>query len=66
MCGVPFTDYAFARQIMIMDRFEREAMASGVIAVQDLDRLHTYWEQANADGDFFASMSMMLVSGRKP
>jgi len=66
MCGVPFTDYFFARQIMIMDRFEQEAMASGVITVQDLDRLHTCWEQANAEGDFFASMSMMLVSGHKP
>jgi ubiquinone/menaquinone biosynthesis C-methylase UbiE len=66
MCGVPFTDYAFARQILIMDRCEREAVASGVVAVHDLDRLHTCWEQANAEGDFFASMSMMLVSGRKP
>jgi ubiquinone/menaquinone biosynthesis C-methylase UbiE len=66
MCGVPFTDYAFARQIMIMDRFEQEVIASGAVAVQDLDRLHTCWEKANADGDFFASMSMMLVSGRKP
>jgi ubiquinone/menaquinone biosynthesis C-methylase UbiE len=66
MCGVPFTDYAFARQMLIMDRCEREALASGVVAVHDLDRLHRCWEQANAEGDFFASMSMMLVSGRKP
>jgi ubiquinone/menaquinone biosynthesis C-methylase UbiE len=66
MCGVPFTDYAFARQIMIMDRFEQEAIASGAVTVQDLDRLHTCWEKTNADGDFFASMSMMLVLGRKP
>jgi len=66
MCGVPFTDYAFARQVMIMDRFEREAAVSGVVSAQDLDRLHTCWEQAHADGVFFASVSMMLVSGRKP
>jgi ubiquinone/menaquinone biosynthesis C-methylase UbiE len=66
MCGVPFTDYAYARRVMIMDRFEREAAVSGVVSAQDLDRLHTCWEQANADGVFFASMSMMLVSGRKP
>jgi ubiquinone/menaquinone biosynthesis C-methylase UbiE len=65
MCGVPFTDYAFARQVMIMDRFEREVMASGIVTAQDLDRLHTCWEQANVDGAFFASMSMILVSGRK-
>jgi len=66
MCGVPLTDYAFARQLWIMDRFESEAMASGVIAVGDLNRLHTDWEQANDNGAFFASMSMILVSGRKP
>jgi len=66
MCGVPFTDYAHARQIMLLDRFEREAVVSGVVAAPDLDRLHTCWEQAHADGAFFASMSMILVSGRKP
>jgi ubiquinone/menaquinone biosynthesis C-methylase UbiE len=66
LCGVPFTDYALARQVLIMDRAEREAVASGVITAQDLDRLHAWWKQANADGVFFASMSMMLVSGRKP
>ena len=64
--GVPFTDYAFARQTLLMDRVEREAMASGVAGVQDVDRLHTCWEEANADGAFFASVSMMLVSGLKP
>jgi ubiquinone/menaquinone biosynthesis C-methylase UbiE len=66
MCGVPFTDYALARQVMILDRYEPQAVASGVVTAQDLDRLHTSWEQANADGGFFASMSMILVSGRKP
>jgi ubiquinone/menaquinone biosynthesis C-methylase UbiE len=66
MCGVSFTDYAFARQVMLMDRCEREAVASGVMSSQDLERLHACWEQADADGVFFASMSMILVSGRKP
>jgi ubiquinone/menaquinone biosynthesis C-methylase UbiE len=66
MCGVPFTDYAYARQIMLLDRFEREAVVTGVVTTPDLDRLHTCWEQAHADGAFFASMSMILVSGRKP
>jgi ubiquinone/menaquinone biosynthesis C-methylase UbiE len=66
MCGVPFTDYAYARQVMIMDRFEREAVASGAVSAQDLERLHARWQQADADGVCFASMSMILVSGRKP
>ena len=66
MCGVPFTDYVFIRQILILDRTEHDAIASGAIAHQELNRLHTCWEQANAEGDFFASMSKILVSGCKP
>jgi ubiquinone/menaquinone biosynthesis C-methylase UbiE len=66
MCGVTFTDYPFTRQLVLMDKSEREALALGVIAVQELEQLHNFWEQANAEGDFFASVSMILVSGRKP
>jgi ubiquinone/menaquinone biosynthesis C-methylase UbiE len=66
MCGVIFTDYPFTRQLVLMDNCEREALAQGVITVQELEQLHDFWEQANADGDFFASVSMILVSGSKP
>jgi hypothetical protein len=48
-----------------MDKSEPDALAQGVIAVQELEQLHNFWEQANADGDFFASVSMILVSGSK-
>lgn len=65
MCGVTLTDYPFTRQLVLMDKNEREMLAEGVITVQELDQLHNFWEQANADGDFFASMSMILVSGCK-
>jgi SAM-dependent methyltransferase len=65
MCGVTFTDYPFTRQLVLMDNCEREALAQGVIAVQELEQLHNFWEQADADGEFFASVSMILVSGRK-
>jgi len=65
MCGVTFTDYPFTRQMLLMDKSEREALAQGVITIQGLEQQHYFWEQANADGDFFASMSMILVSGRK-
>jgi len=66
ICGIPFTDYAFARKAMIMDRAEREAVVSGALTGQDLDLLHAGWEQANGDAVFFASLSMILVAGRKP
>jgi hypothetical protein len=66
MCGVIFTDYPFTRQLVLMDKCEGEALAQGIITVQELEQLHNFWEQANADGEFFASVSMILVSGRKP
>jgi len=66
MCGVTFTDYPFTRQLVLMDKSESEGLAQGIITVQELERLHDFWEQANADGDFFASVSMILVSGCKP
>jgi ubiquinone/menaquinone biosynthesis C-methylase UbiE len=65
LCGVTFTDYPFTRQMVLMDKSEREALAHGVITVQELEQLHDFWEQANSDGTFFASVSMILVSGRK-
>ena len=66
ICGVILTDYPFTRQLVLMDKSEGEALTQGVIAAQELEQLHNFWEQANADGDFFASVSMILVSGRKP
>jgi ubiquinone/menaquinone biosynthesis C-methylase UbiE len=66
ICSIILTDYHFTRQLVIMDKCEGEAIDQGVITVQALEKLHNYWEQANANGNFFASMSMILVSGRKP
>jgi len=64
--GVPFTSYALAREAMLLDGCEREAEAAGVVTSDDLDRLHAEWEQEAAEDAFFASVSMVLVSGRKP
>lgn len=66
VCGLHFTDYALARQMWLMDEVEREALALGVITVRELDQLHAYWERANADGVYFASVHWILASGRKP
>jgi ubiquinone/menaquinone biosynthesis C-methylase UbiE len=66
VCSVPLTDYAFTRQILIMDRTEREALAQGILTVQELEQLHNFWEQADSEGVFFASVSMIFVSGCKP
>jgi ubiquinone/menaquinone biosynthesis C-methylase UbiE len=66
MCGVTFTDYPFTRQLVLMDKSDREVLAQGLITIQELKQLHDFWEQADAEGDFFASVSMILVSGCKP
>jgi ubiquinone/menaquinone biosynthesis C-methylase UbiE len=66
MCGVIFTDYSFTRQLVLMDTSERKAIAQGILTIGELEKLHDFWEQANADGDFFASVQMILVSGCKP
>ena len=66
VCGVPFTDYALARQVMCMDGWERDALAAGVVSAAELERLRACWRCADADGVFFASVSMVLVSGRRP
>ncbi len=66
MCGVTSTDYPFTRQLVLMDESEGEALAQGIISAQNLEQLHAYWERANVEGNFFASMSMILASGCKP
>ncbi len=64
--GLPFTNYSLARQMFLMDRAERETLASGGITAQQIEQLHSNWECADAEGVFFASMHGVLVSGRKP
>jgi hypothetical protein len=66
VCGVTFTYYPFARQMILMDKSEREAIAQGVITIHELEHLHDLWEQVNGNGDFFASVLMILVSGCRP
>ena len=65
ICGFHFTDYPLARKMWLMDKVENEALALGVITVQELQQLHAYWEQANGDGVYFGSGHGILVSGCK-
>ncbi len=65
ICSVSLLDYPFTRQLVLMNKTEHEALAEGTITAQELEKLHDFWERANAEGDFFASVSMILVSGRK-
>jgi ubiquinone/menaquinone biosynthesis C-methylase UbiE len=66
VCGFHVTDYALARQVWLLDRVERKALALGVVTVQELDQLRADWERANADGVYFGNGSFILASGYKP
>ncbi len=66
VCSLHITDYALARQIIGADEVEREALALGVVTIQELEQLNAYWERANTDGVYFGSGSLILASGRKP
>jgi ubiquinone/menaquinone biosynthesis C-methylase UbiE len=59
------TSYALARQILTLDRTEKEAVAAGVVTEQEVERWHISLERADAEGVFFASVSLVLVGGCK-
>lgn len=59
------TNYAFARQMWVLDRLEAEALEKGIVTRIELERLRTSLEQADAEGVFFGYGCMILVAGRK-
>ena len=59
------TSYAFLRQIISADKLEKEALAKNIATEVELRRYQKDGEQADVNGMFFSSFSMMLVSGRK-
>lgn len=59
------TSYAFSRQIILADKLEKEALAKNIITEDELRRFQEYGERADANGVFFTSCCMMLVSGQK-
>ncbi len=60
------THYAVAQDVGGMERVESEALAVGIITAEELERWRRSLEQVDADGLFFASVSSVLVAGRKP
>jgi ubiquinone/menaquinone biosynthesis C-methylase UbiE len=60
------TDYALARQVMQLDNCEARALQAGMVGVEELQRWQRRLAQAEAEGIFFCSLTMMLIAGRKP
>lgn len=59
------TSYALLRQVMILDRVEQEALASGIVTNDELERWRSSLEQAEASGVCFGSGTLVMAAGRK-
>jgi ubiquinone/menaquinone biosynthesis C-methylase UbiE len=57
------TDYAVARQVVALDKVEALALEAGAVTAEELRRWRAGLEQAEADGCFFGSLSVVLVAG---
>lgn len=61
-----FTDYALAKQVIGPAELAQEALQHGVITEEEAQRWKASLSQAAAEGVFFASITGVLVAGRKP
>jgi ubiquinone/menaquinone biosynthesis C-methylase UbiE len=59
------TSYALLRQVVLLDRVEQEALASGIVTNDELDRWRFSLEQAEASGVCFGSGTLVMAAGRK-
>lgn len=60
-----FTDYSLVRYLALLDEVEHEAIAVNIITEEELQLWHANLKQADEEGTFFASISMMIVAGCK-
>ncbi len=60
------TDYTFARQCAVLDEIEYIALTEYSFTDQEIQRWHTYLEQADVSGTFFGSINQVMAVGRKP
>jgi len=58
------TDYALAREVIVLSRRESEALNAGFLTPDDLKRWHDDLEELNRVESFFASFNLVLVAGR--
>ena len=59
------TDYTLTRNIALLDKTEKEAVATGIITDEELNSWHNNLERSNKEGVFFSSSIIVLVAGRK-
>lgn len=59
-------DYFMLRQVDFFDRLEALALERGTITEAQLERWHQSLGHAHEEGRFFATVTTVLVAGRKP
>lgn len=59
-------DYALARYIAGLDETEQRAAEEGIVTHSELDNWRQDLEKTAAEDVFFASVSVVMVAGRKP
>jgi ubiquinone/menaquinone biosynthesis C-methylase UbiE len=59
------TDYKMTRYIALLDKTESQAISTGIITEEELERWHTNLEKSNKEGKFFSNVSLILIAGRK-
>jgi len=62
---VTISNYALARQTTQAERIEQEALRAGVISSEELHRWQTGLEQADLEDNYFCSVNLILIAGRK-
>jgi len=62
---VYFTSYAFTQYALLADRVEAAAVAAGALTQEEVGLLRQEWQEADAEGHFFASMHGIGAFGRK-
>lgn len=60
-----FTNYPLMREVVGMEYVEGEALATGALSHAELLHWHDSLEQAQANNWFFASVTGMLIAGKK-
>ncbi|MDD2723198.1 MAG: methyltransferase domain-containing protein [Methylovulum sp.] len=63
---VAVTRSMLIRQATQADRTEQDAVAAGVLSTEEVQRWRGSQAQADAEGVYFASVNIFLVTGRKP
>ena len=66
MGSLSFTNYATARRVIRLDIVERDALATGILTEDEVQRWRTGLEQAEQEGVFFASLSGVSIAGQTP